>query len=478
MNTVSVNSRKPRTQFAVCAIVALALPFTCRQTQADDLSQPGPYQPAWTEVSVARPGGSTFDARLYYPSTNGGQDGTYDGSGAPYPAVSFGHGFLQAVEQYDSTLQHLATWGYFAIAARSNGGFLPNHAAFAEDISACLTYLENVNADPGSVLFEQVDVANFGISGHSMGGGAGVLATANDTRVRVLANLAAAETNPSAIAAVANISVPVLLIAGEEDGITPIPDHQGPIYENANAPRQLITVLGGFHCGFVDENFLFCDSGSISRAEQLATVRRLLTTIFQLYLKDQQDLWPQVWGPDQSGDPDITVQRDAGCALAPASVTLTACAGQDATATLTLSNDSPVPTAFTLAIDGNVWPTSVTPIQTAELLPGDSAQVDVSITIPVDAADADTARVSARRDADGATRTFALIVTTRNADCGDLNCDGVTNNFDIDAFVLALTDPEAYAQAYPLCDIQNGDLNGDDAVNNFDIDPFVALITG
>jgi outer membrane protein assembly factor BamB len=61
---------------------------------------------------------------------------------------------------------------------------------------------------------------------------------------------------------------------------------------------------------------------------------------------------------------------------------------------------------------------------------------------------------------------------------GDVNCDGVVNNFDIDPFVLAITDPEAYALAYPDCDIAAADVNGDGQVNNFDIDPFVALISG
>jgi len=60
---------------------------------------------------------------------------------------------------------------------------------------------------------------------------------------------------------------------------------------------------------------------------------------------------------------------------------------------------------------------------------------------------------------------------------GDLNCDEVTNNFDIDPFVLALTDPAGYAKAYPNCDRQRADINGDGAVDNFDIDPFVKLLT-
>ncbi len=61
---------------------------------------------------------------------------------------------------------------------------------------------------------------------------------------------------------------------------------------------------------------------------------------------------------------------------------------------------------------------------------------------------------------------------------GDLNCDGAINAFDIDPFVLALTDPAAYAAAFPNCDYLLADVNGDGAVNAFDIDPFVTLLTG
>jgi hypothetical protein len=61
---------------------------------------------------------------------------------------------------------------------------------------------------------------------------------------------------------------------------------------------------------------------------------------------------------------------------------------------------------------------------------------------------------------------------------GDLNCDGLINVFDIDPFVLALTNPEAYAAEHPYCNYLLGDINGDGLVNAFDIDPFVQLLTG
>ena len=59
---------------------------------------------------------------------------------------------------------------------------------------------------------------------------------------------------------------------------------------------------------------------------------------------------------------------------------------------------------------------------------------------------------------------------------GDLNCDGTIDNFDIDAFTLAVTDVSGYALAYPDCDVSLADCNVDGAIDNFDIDAFVALL--
>ena len=61
---------------------------------------------------------------------------------------------------------------------------------------------------------------------------------------------------------------------------------------------------------------------------------------------------------------------------------------------------------------------------------------------------------------------------------GDLNCDGSLNSLDIDAFVLALTDPPGYATAYPDCDVDLADCDANGSINSLDIDPFVALLTG
>ncbi len=59
---------------------------------------------------------------------------------------------------------------------------------------------------------------------------------------------------------------------------------------------------------------------------------------------------------------------------------------------------------------------------------------------------------------------------------GDLNCDGVVNNGDIDPFVIALNDPAMYQLMYPHCNIEMADCNLDSMINNGDIDAFLLLL--
>jgi len=61
---------------------------------------------------------------------------------------------------------------------------------------------------------------------------------------------------------------------------------------------------------------------------------------------------------------------------------------------------------------------------------------------------------------------------------GDLNCDGTVDGFDIQPFVLALTNPAGYGKAYPQCRAKLADVNFDGQVDGFDIQPFVRLLTG
>jgi len=76
---------------------------------------------------------------------------------------------------------------------------------------------------------------------------------------------------------------------------------------------------------------------------------------------------------------------------------------------------------------------------------------------------------------------YYQLVTTLSADMGlrgDLNCDCNVDGFDIQAFVLALTDAAAYYAAQPDCNRGLADVNSDGVIDGFDIAPFVQLLTG
>jgi hypothetical protein len=74
--------------------------------------------------------------------------------------------------------------------------------------------------------------------------------------------------------------------------------------------------------------------------------------------------------------------------------------------------------------------------------------------------------------------SWGVHLVTERPLTGDVNCDGQLNGYDIDPFVLALTDPDAYAEDNPYCDRMLADTNGDGLVNGYDIDPFVGLLVG
>lgn len=431
------------------------LAFLASATSGQDLAEPGPYQAGYQEVSIARPGGSTFTARLFYPATAAGEGNPIDVSGGPYPAISFGHGFFQAVSNYQSTLRHLATHGYLVIATNSQGGLFPNHAAFAEDMLLCLAWLEQQNATPESLVYQLVATNAFGLSGHSMGGGAAILA-ADDSRVCVVVPLAAANTNPSAVAASANVRVPLRHIVGSADSIVSAASTR-LMYDNTPNPRQFVNIQGGFHCGFIDAQGFGCDSGSMSRSDQLAFTRRLLTEFFDLYLKADQSQAEAVWRSETHTDPRLAYASVPDSEILPSQQAVVLRAGSTAHADITLVNLAPGEAGYEIHTSPLLWAQASPP--TLEGL-GPLESVDAAIVLaPPFAVQAGqyAVLVSARSLRDGGTHSFAQINVT--VTCGaDLTADGVLDFFDIQAFLAALAANEPDA-----------DTNVDGAFDFFDV---------
>ncbi len=106
-------------------------------------------------------------------------------------------------------------------------------------------------------------------------------------------------------------------------------------------------------------------------------------------------------------------------------------------------------------------------------LPADALDLDgdgdVGEPIPIDLA-------WSRRVRNGEVDIGALEASQFAASIGDMNCDGIVNNADIDPFVLAITDARAYIAQFADCFLTNGDVNLDGRVDNADVDSFVAII--
>jgi dienelactone hydrolase len=360
------------------------LGFLSVGASAQNFAARGPYSVGEQDVTVVRTNGTTFGAMLFYPALSAGSGAAADHRGAPFPAISFGHGFLCPPSLYAGTMSHIASWGFIVIATRSGLELFPSHSAYAADISRCLHWLREQSRAPSGLWRGVVSTNRWGVSGHSMGGGSGILAAADDPEIQAVGNMAAAETRPSAIAAAKRVHVPVCLLAGSQDALVPPDLHTHPMFENANPPKQFIELQGGWHCGFVDVPLpdAVCDEGSMPRQEQLARSRAILTAFFRLTLADDAAARWFIWGPRLPAEAALSVENDAGFRFDPPFLSQRVSAGGTAIFHATLGNNLPEPTGFSFSAAGNTQSLAVTPGHVPVLLPGDSTDITVRVSLP------------------------------------------------------------------------------------------------
>lgn len=221
---------------------------------------------------------------LHYPADVSGTDVAAT-SGA-FPVLVVGHGFVMTVDAYTYLWQHYTPLGYIVALPTTEGGFAPDHAAFGADLAYVANALQAANADGTSLFFGHVAPAT-ALMGHSMGGGAAFLGAAGNANIQTLVTLAPAETNPSAIAAAAQIAVPSLVFAASEDCVTPIADHAQPMYDALTvACKAFVNITGGGHCYFGDNNAL-CSFGELTCGPNLSISRDEQHDV----VTDLTDLW-------------------------------------------------------------------------------------------------------------------------------------------------------------------------------------------
>lgn len=218
----------------------------------------------------------TIPVDIYYPADVAGNTVPFPaGNTDQFPPIVFGHGFVMTVDAYDYIWQTLVPKGYVIIFPKTEGGILPSHLEFGKDLAYAMSEITNLNLVASSVFYQRISSVN-AIMGHSMGGGASFLAAQLYPSITTLVSLAPAETNPSAIAAAGNLTIPSLIFAGSNDCVTPSATNQMPMHEAMQSGcKTYVNILGGSHCQMADSNFL-CQLGEatcspsaeISREEQ------------------------------------------------------------------------------------------------------------------------------------------------------------------------------------------------------------------
>jgi hypothetical protein len=285
------------------------------------------FQVGHTAITFTDPARNnrSIPCEIYYPADAISDNVPLAAQGGTFPVIGFGHGFVMTWEAYQNIWEAVVPEGFILVFPKTETGFSPSHEDFGLDLAFAIAKVQGLGQDAGSPFFNRTASTSC-VMGHSMGGGASFLAAQSDTSITALATLAPAETSVSAIQAAANITRPALVLAGENDCVTPPAVHQIPMYEAlASACKTYVNIIGGSHCQMANTNLL-CNIGestctpapAISREEQHRVIERYLLPWLKFQLKNDCQAG-EVFDSTIVVDTDVTYQRT--CELCPASNT-------------------------------------------------------------------------------------------------------------------------------------------------------------
>lgn len=197
---------------------------------------------------------------VYYPALTAGTNATV--AVGQFPVVVFGHGFAMSGDNYDNIWQALVPQGYVVAFVNSYTSlFGVNHGEYGLDLKYTAVAMQAQNTTASSPFFGKL-TNKTALMGHSMGGGASILAAANNTQIATTITFAPADTDPSSISAAANTRVPSLVVVGSDDCVVTPASAPLPIYNAmGNIPKAYVSITGGNHCNFSDGSSFNCNFG-------------------------------------------------------------------------------------------------------------------------------------------------------------------------------------------------------------------------
>jgi len=232
-----------------------------------------PSRPTMANGSYAGASSRRLVTEIVYPTSDGTtavpqRNAPLATGERPFPLIMYSHGFASFRTEGGTLARHLASHGYIVASPDfpltnllAPGG--PNAADVVEqprDVGFLIDRLHARNTDRRDEWFGAIDEERIGIVGLSLGG-LTTLLTAFDPTLRDVRVRAAAAMAPRACMLAEEIydsaRLPLLILAGDIDAIVPYEENARAAYEDANAPKYLVTILGASHAGFADAGAAF-----------------------------------------------------------------------------------------------------------------------------------------------------------------------------------------------------------------------------
>jgi len=222
-----------RCLLALILTFSLSVSVAAQEISRESLGRPGPYQVAYYSSYPAVPEFSA--ATIYFPA-NKGED---------FAGVAISPGFVESQENMNWWGNHLASHG-FAVLTLDTNELRDNPSLRADALMAAIEVLRNEGERMGGTLRGKILNDRMAIMGHSMGGG-GTLIAANAHSAELKAAIPFTPWQPDGNFSA--ISIPTLVIAGENDRIAPAADHALPHFESLSEdiPKMYFEIKDGNH---------------------------------------------------------------------------------------------------------------------------------------------------------------------------------------------------------------------------------------
>lgn len=248
------------------------------------------------ELHDAARGNRKVKFEAYYPVAAPEMSETPAGMIAgKFPVICFAHGYQHPGNRYGNLTAMLVPEGYIMLALTTFEGPFPSHRGYEEEIRFLADAVAGLGRDTLSPLYGLADTI-ICLMGHSMGGGAGFHAAADNGTIDAIIGLTPYDTRPSAIEAAGRVRVPTLIFSGTADCITPPEKNHLPMYERSAAEdKTYISIINGSHCGmgalrkcFTAEKLAGC-RGGLGTEEQTAILSRYIIPWLDCFLKGEKE---------------------------------------------------------------------------------------------------------------------------------------------------------------------------------------------